>query len=1096
MKFRTSLGLMCAAAVCASLCGCSGKAYKTHTIETSEGTLTLVPLADNAIRVRLTDAGSIDLREIIYTEKVKQPSFKVSEDDSQVVLKTSAITAVYDKAQGSLTFTDASGNVILSEVPGTRSLEETEVLGHHAYSVKQTFKSPADEYLFGTGQFQDGYLNVRGLTRRLTQVNTQIALPFVLSNKGYGILWNNYGRTDFNPADSCVTMNAEEPTGAGFTVNATGTSGNRREFRRNRNFNGTMNVTKAGQYAFLLDVGQKMGRKHYLAIDGKPVIDLANTWLPPTSSVLVDLEEGEHTLEVQGSFGDNPLVYWRQVTDETTFASPVAQAVDYTVFAGDADKVISSYRTLTGAVPQMPEWMFSYIHCRERYHSQDEILKTASEFKNRNIPLGTIVQDWQWWGKTGWNSMEFDPDNYPDPKALTDGLHDMGAHLMLSVWSKIDHPSKLGKRFEEKGYYIPETDWVDFINPEAASYYWQNFRDSLAAPYGIDVWWLDATEPENDDLDGRMVNGGTEPGAFYRNAYPSFVVKTVYEGMRHDVTNRPPVILTRSAFPGMQRYGAITWSGDVGNDYQTLHHQIVGGLGQMAAGLPWWTYDAGGFFRPNDQYTDPAYQERMLRWIQTSVFLPFMRVHGYMSNTEPWNYSDETYKIFVNCIKIREALKPYIVKVSKAVSKEGYTMMRPLVFDFPKDVEALRQDTEYMFGPSLLVCPVLEADATQWRVYLPDNGKGWVSLLDGRKYDGGQYVTVAVGPDMIPVFAVADKADEFSEVSAMMGNSLALAYGDDIVFDSVNWDFGKVDDNEGTVTHTYAFLNPSSRPFKLGPVNVSCSCISVDYPHEAIPAGGRGEIVLTFMPAGAAGAVYRTVDVYGEDGSSIATLSMHADVNRVDADLEDLYHITLSEQLLVDRGDVRFGYMYHGQTFSKLVRLANVSHETLNLRFVTEDPGSMLSVEGPSTIAPRSEEEILLTYRIPDDPDLFGVTTDEVLVFANGAQTGTPIHVSAIYMAPVQDSELNPSLWTKPSLVHMEKSGSSYVGKIEIGNSGNADLNVRELISPVEMSIRKGLVIKPGKTVKVKVKSADPTFSAFLFTDDPVRPYKELCFDK
>lgn len=1081
---------------CAVLSSCSGKDLKSYSIPLDGGqTLILTPMADNAIRVKTVAPGSAELLEIVYTQKVKQPSFKVTEDDGKIVLKTSAVTAVYDKSAASLSFMDAQGKVLVSEVPGTASLEETEIQGFHAYSAKQSFTSAEDEFLFGTGQFQDGNLNVRGLTRRLTQVNSQIALPMIISNKGYGILWNNDGKTDFNPADSCVTMVPEETVSAGFTVNATGTSGNRREFRRNRSFHGTIDVAEAGKYSFLLDVGQKMGRKHYLAVDGNVVIDINNTWLPPTCAVLVDLEAGEHTLEVQGSFGDEPSVYWRMVEDNTTFASPAAQAIDYTVFAGSADQVVASFRKLTGEVPQMPDWMFSYIHCRERYHSSDEILQTAAEFKNRNIPLGTIVQDWQWWGKTGWNSMEFDPDNYPDPKALTDGLHEMGTHLMLSVWSKVDHPSKLGQRLDEKGYYIPETDWIDFFNPEAAAYYWENFRDSLVTPYGIDVWWLDATEPENDDLDGRMINNGTVPGAFYRNAYPSFVVKTVYEGMRRDAPKRTPVILTRSAFPGMQRYGAVTWSGDVGNDYQTLHHQIVGGLGQSAAGLPWWTYDAGGFFRPGNQYTDPDYQERMLRWIQTSVFLPFMRVHGYMSNTEPWNYSDETYKIFVNCINIREALKPYIVSVAKAVSKEGYTMMRPLVFDFPQDVEAMKQETEYMFGPSLLVCPVLEAYATQSRVYLPANGKGWVSLLDGQKYDGGQYVTVAVGPDMIPVFAVADKADDFAEVSSMMGNSLALADGDSIVFDSVNWDFGKVDDNEGTVTHTYAFINPSSRPFKLGPVNVSCSCISVDYPHDAVPAGGRGEIVLSFMPAGAAGAVYRTVDVYGEDGSSIATLSMHADVNRVDADLEDLYHITLSEQLLVDRGDVRFGYMYHGQTFSKLVRLANVSHETLSLRFVTEDPGSMLSVEGPAVIAPRSEEEILLTYRIPDDPDLFGVTTDDVLVFANGAQTGTPIHVSAIYMAPVQDSQAQPSLWTKPSLVHMQKSGGSYVGTIELGNSGNADLNIREVISPVEMSVRKGTVIKPGKTVKVKVKASSPSFSAYVFTDDPVRPYKELCFD-
>lgn len=749
------------------LCSCGNTNLNgTVSIPVENGTLNLTPLNDNSIRVRLAGSEDLELKELIYTEKTKRVAYIVKDNDDETQVKTKAITAIYDKASGKLSFTDKDGNLLLSEVPGTRSISDTEVLGYKAYAVSQSFDSPADEFLYGTGQFQDGYLNVRGLSRRLTQVNTQIALPFVLSNKGYGILWNNYGLTEFNPGDQKVELEQAEAPSSSATVNATGTSGNRRELRFYNSFTASIDIPEDGQYCLLLDVGQKMARKQYLAVDGEAVIDMSNLWLPPTGSTIVSLTAGTHELEVQGVRGDSPSVIWRKVTDQTTFASPVAQGIDYTVFAGSADEVIASYRKLTGEVPQMPDWMFSYVHCRERFHSQDEILETASEFKNRQIPLGVIVQDWQWWGNTGWNSMVFDPENYADPKALTDGLHEMDTRLMLSVWSKIDKSTALGGKMTENGYYIPETDWIDFLNPEAASFYWQNFRDSLVTPYGIDVWWLDATEPENDDLDGRMVDNGRVPGAFYRNAYPTSVVGTVYNGMRKDCRDRVPVILTRSAFPGMQRYGAVTWSGDVGNDYKTLRYQIAGGLGQMAAGLPWWTYDAGGFFRPNDQYTSTEYQERMLRWIETSVFLPFMRVHGYMSNTEPWNYSDETYEIFVNCIKLREALKPYITEVAKAVSKDGYTMMRPLVFDFPQDVEALKQDCEYMFGPSLLICPVTEPDVTEWKCYLPNNSEGWKCMLDGKTYEGGQYVTVSVGPEMIPVFAVKDKASEFTAAFA------------------------------------------------------------------------------------------------------------------------------------------------------------------------------------------------------------------------------------------------------------------------------------------------------------------------------------------
>ena len=731
-------------------CRCTG-GRRAVDIETEVGTIHLSPLCNNAIRVQVLPDGYSPLEELVYTEKVKAPKFDVLENDSAIEVSTSAMTARYSKADGTLSFLDADGSVILSEVPGGRTLERSSVQGVPTWAVAQRFASPEDEHLYGTGQFQDGYLDIRGLTRRLTQVNTQIAIPFVLSSKGYGLLWNNYGLTDFNPSDCSVALSEASDAGRQETVNATGTSGNRREFRRYLDFSGIIEVPEAGEYSILLDLGQKMARRHCLAIDGERVIDVTNTWLPPTVSVIVTLSEGTHEIAVEGTRGDAPVLYWGKVKDETVLSSPVAQALDYTVFAGDADQVISSYRTLTGPVPQMPDWMFGYIHCRERYHSQDEILENVREFKARNLPLDVIVQDWQWWGDTGWNSMVFDPVNYPDPAALTSELHDMDVRFMISVWSKVDKPTALGQKLLESGYYIDGTDWIDFFNPDAASFYVQSFRDSLARPYGIDAWWFDATEPENDDLAGRLVGKDQVPGEFYRNVYPLMVNRTMYNGLK-DLTDHEPVILTRSAFSGIQRYGVVTWSGDVGNDFNTLHHQIAGGLGQMASGLPWWTFDAGGFFRPGDQYTSDEYQERMLRWLQVSTFLPFMRVHGYMSNTEPWRYSDATYEIFAKYLDLRQQLLPYILKCAEKVSKEGYTLMRPLVFDFPEDNAALDIDNEYMFGPSLLISPVLEAGEEVHRTYLPACESVWTDFWTGVKYAGGQYVETGAGLDTIPVF--------------------------------------------------------------------------------------------------------------------------------------------------------------------------------------------------------------------------------------------------------------------------------------------------------------------------------------------------------
>ena len=750
--------------------------HNSVVIGMSDGTLTVIPLDDNTIRVQFVPDGIElpELENLIYTETRNHQSVSCSQNlRGQVIVSNveGNLKAVVNKRTGNIKFKDTNGNVILSESAGSRTVVTGKTGGFNSLAVSQSFITAPDEFLFGTGQFQDGYLNIRGLTRRLTQVNTQISIPMIISNKGYGILWNNYGLTDYNPSETIIELQQGSGDETSVTVNATGTAGNVRERRFFNDFNGELTVKKTGDYSILLDVGQEMGRKHFMKIDDDTVMNANNTWLPPTSSVIVHLEKGTHKVFISGSRGDKPTVGIREVTNTTTFSSPVAVALDYTVFAGSADEIISSYRNLTGKVPEMPDWAFGYIHCRERYDSQKELLENAHRLKDENFITSVIVQDWQWWGKYGWNAMQFDEDKYPDPKAMTDELHSMDMKLMLSVWSKIDKNSQVGREMNAAGYYIDGTDWIDFFNPDAADAYWKNFSERLL-PTGIDAWWQDATEPENDDLKGRMVAGGKIPGEFYRNAYPNKVNETVYNGLKNDQPDRDPMILTRSGFTGIQRYGAINWSGDVGNDWETLKRQIAGGLNLMATGQPWWTFDAGGFFRPGNQYTDPVYQERMMRWIQVAVYLPFMRVHGYMSRTEPWNYSEETQRNFREQINLRNRIMPYILECAQKVSKENYTMMRPLVFDFPNDEEAMKQQTEYMFGPSLLVCPVTEPGIKTMRVYLPEYEEGWIEFnpypeatLSRSTFPiaGGQYIIVPVFDTKIPVFVKADHKIKLSD---------------------------------------------------------------------------------------------------------------------------------------------------------------------------------------------------------------------------------------------------------------------------------------------------------------------------------------------
>ena len=438
--------------------------HASETIMVVKGDLTVMPVAKNAVRIRYVPKNNkyhgAQLPDWLYVkhDRVKNCELKVDIDARTNQLK------IKDK-QGKVVFT-ATGHGLLEFNSNTSELQ-----------AKLEFDSPKDEYLYGLGQFQDGYSNVRGLSRRLTQVNTQISIPMLISSKGYGILWNNYGLTEFNPCRNSLPLIKREGAGASETVNVTTTEGGRREVRQRHIFEAEMVVPETGDYRLLLDVCQKMARRHNLVIDGKTVIEMQNTWLPPTASTIVHLEKGRHKVSAELNRGDNPIVYFDKVDDVTTFRSPKAQAVDYTVFVGTPDEIIASYRELTGQCPPMPEWALGYIHCRERFHSSEEILQTANRFKKEEMPISVIVQDWQYWGKYGWNSMQFDEQYYPDPKALTDSLHKMDIRLMVSVWSKIDKNSTVGRQMVKDNYYIPNTDWIDFFNPDAAAAYWKNFNE-------------------------------------------------------------------------------------------------------------------------------------------------------------------------------------------------------------------------------------------------------------------------------------------------------------------------------------------------------------------------------------------------------------------------------------------------------------------------------------------------------------------------------------------------------------------------------------------------------------------------------------------
>jgi alpha-D-xyloside xylohydrolase len=740
---------------------CQGQGVKSFrqlsdkvNVTLSDGTLSIAPVTDNAVRIKFYKVAEENLPELVFTASPKTPAFQVADSPSKLEVKTSKMTVSLDKQTGTLSYADKAGKMFLTEKAGARKLAASTIQGEPCYAIEQGFVSPADESVFGLGQFQDGQYNLKNVARRLTQVNTQIAIPFIYSSKGYGLLWHQYGLTDFNPADNVVALEKQQQQAGGNDQMAevTTTAGTQKVSQNQSLYKGTLTVPADGEYSLFLDLGD-MGNRHLVVIDGKPCIDQSNMWLPPTAGTLVKLKAGAHQVQVLCKANNTPVLSWKQCDNLTTFSSPVAQAIDYVVFYGpSADNVIATYRNLSGNAPMFPKWAYGFWQCRERYTSGTHLVETIKEFRKRNLPVDAIVQDWQYWGNRGWGVPQFDEQHYPNPAGFIKELHDLNAHFNISIWSNPDKNSAIGKAYVEKNRFIPDTKWLDYFNPDTRKEYWNTLKENMF-DNGVDSWWMDAVEPENDALKGTKTFAGS--GDFYRLTYPLMVSRAVYEGQRETSSDKRVCILTRSAFSGQQRYGVINWSGDIGGTWDTYKRQIVAGLNYTITGLPYWTTDIGGFFRPGrSQYTDEKYHDLLLRWYQWGAMSPIFRMHGYQTETEPWKYGQKVEDTMRQILNMRYRLLPYIYSEAWQVTKNGSTMMRPLVMDFSNDTAAVNREYQYMFGKSILTAPVTEPGVTSWKVYLP-KAAGWYDFWTGKHFTGGRTVETATPLAQIPLFVKA-----------------------------------------------------------------------------------------------------------------------------------------------------------------------------------------------------------------------------------------------------------------------------------------------------------------------------------------------------
>ena len=473
---------------------------------------------------------------------------------------------------------------------------------------------------------------------------------------------------------------------------------------------------------------------------------------------------------------------WSDTKNETSFESDMGDAIDYFVIAGgNADNVLANLRHLTGHVPMLPLWNFGFWQSKERYYTQEETVGVLRKYRELQIPIDCVVQDWQYWGIGDelWNGVTWTGDRYHNPKAMMDTIHAMNGHCIASVWPSFGKQTAIYKEMDSHGWMFhfrtfPDGDQVrvfDVFNPDARQLYWDYMNKNMFS-VGLDGWWLDATEPEmrsvNDAYKEKTYLGPFRKNA---NAFPLFTVNDVYDQQRKVTSDKRVTILTRSAYLGQQRTGAISWSGDVVSDWEVMKKQIPAALNFSLCGNPHWNTDLGGFFSDSFKggHDNPHFRELTVRWTQFGIFMTIMRSHGTCTPREIWRFGEPgtwAYDAIAKAIRLRYSLIPYIYSTAWQVSKYDNTFMRPFIMDFPNDPKAVAESHEYMFGRAFLVAPVttpmyvdsdgqFNADAKAMQaVYLPA-GTDWYDYFTSERLSGGQTIDRHVPIDELPLYVRA-----------------------------------------------------------------------------------------------------------------------------------------------------------------------------------------------------------------------------------------------------------------------------------------------------------------------------------------------------
>lgn len=825
----------------------------------------LLPVSESIIHVTATAEDKFSDSESLVVVPQAAVDWTLTEHGDTLTVATKKVQAHVLKSTGRVWFTDLAGNTILAENAGGRTFTPYECTQIHAdgkpenyngWTIHQTWESPSNEAFYGLGQHQADEWNYKGRNEELFQYNTKVSLPFVVSNRGYGLMLDSYSMCRFgNPKDysqlgelfTLVDRDGREGALTGTYTSPDHETLVRREegqiyFENLKSakllpqfpldkarvvYEGYIVPRETGEYRF----------SHYysgyqqVTIGGVDAYDKPiwrTAWNPNARKFSMQLEKGKYypiRIEWTPDGGEaycglralapvaekeqNDLSFWSEMTKQLDY---------YFIAGGNVDEVISGYRQLTGRPQIMPKWLLGYWQSRERYKTQDEIVDALKGFRERHLPIDNIVMDWNYWTPDEWGAFTFDPTRFSDPAKMVNDIHDDHARIMISCWPKYYLKVDNFKELNDRGMIYQQTirddmyDWLgyqyafyDAYDPDARRIFWRQLYEKLGT-IGIDAWWMDASEPNVRDCTDipyrKLLCGPTYLGSSdeYFNAYSIVNAEAIYDGQRAYETaiekgempklegtlseihpssmvptddfspeNNRVFLLTRNGFLGQQRYSTATWSGDIGTRWEDMKAQITAGLNFSISGIPFWSQDIGGFsvekryeaaqrlFDQTGQENEDLKEWRELnaRWHQWGMFAPMYRAHGQFPFREPWNIAPAdhpAYKSIEACLQLRYRLMPYIYSLAADVHNRDYTIMRPLVMDFAHDGRALSEGYQFMFGPSLMVCPVYEYKACTRDVYFP-KGNVWYDLMTGQvASNGGESKTVAAPYEKTPVY--------------------------------------------------------------------------------------------------------------------------------------------------------------------------------------------------------------------------------------------------------------------------------------------------------------------------------------------------------